>query len=138
MTILITGGTGFIGAEVVRFLLHNGVSKPVVFDIAPNLRRLADIADQVEVLRGDLGTFSHVLDVVRQVHPTTIYHLGAMLSAPSEADPPAALRVNALGTFHVLEAARLFNVPQVLFSSSVGTYGLDMQGELRLHPQRYA
>jgi threonine 3-dehydrogenase len=49
-----------------------------------------------------------------------------MLSVPSDADPAAAMRANALGTFHVLEAARLFGVPQVLFSSSIATYGLDI------------
>jgi threonine 3-dehydrogenase len=130
MAVLITGGTGFIAAEVVRLLLGNGESKLVVLDIAPNMRRLEDVADQVEVLRGDLGTFSHVLDAVRHAQPTTIYHLGAMLSAPADADPAAAFRVNALGTFHILEAARLFNVPQVLFSSSVGTYGRDLQGDV--------
>ena len=45
-----------------------------------------------------------------------------MLSLLCEADPPAAINANALGTFHVLEAARLFAVPQVLFASSIGTY----------------
>jgi nucleoside-diphosphate-sugar epimerase len=36
------------------------------------------------------------------------------------------MRANALGTFHILEAARLFGVSQVLFASSIGTYGLDI------------
>ncbi len=43
---------------------------------------------------------------------------------------PAAIHVNAMGTFHVLEAARLFEVPQVLFSSSISTYGLDFEGRV--------
>jgi threonine 3-dehydrogenase len=50
-----------------------------------------------------------------------------MLSAPSDVDPAAAMRSNALGTFHVLEAARLFDVKQVLFSSTIGTYGYDIR-----------
>jgi threonine 3-dehydrogenase len=45
-----------------------------------------------------------------------------MLSIPSEEDPAGSLRANAIGTFNVLEAARLFDVRQVLFSSSVATY----------------
>src|SRR5437868_14555296 len=51
-----------------------------------------------------------------------------MLSVPSDADPAAAIHANAMGTFHVLEAARLFGVLQVLFSSSISTYGLDFEG----------
>ncbi len=77
-----------------------------------------------------MGNFSHVLDVVQRANPSVIYHLGGMLSVPSDADPAAALRANALGTFHVLEAAKLFNVSQVLFSSTIGTYGLDIQEEV--------
>jgi threonine 3-dehydrogenase len=127
MTTLVTGGAGFVGAEVVRRLLAQGEPRPTVFDLNPSPRRLDDVAEHVEVVRGDLGTFSHVLDVVQRAKPTVIYHLGGMLSAPSEADPAAALRANALGTFHVLEAARLFGVSQVLFASTIGTYGLDIQ-----------
>ena len=130
MTVFITGGTGFIGAEVVRLLLDRGEQRPVVFHVSGNTRRLDDVADQVELVRGDLANFSHVLEVVKKVRPSAIYHLGAMLSVPSDADPTAAIHVNAMGTFHVLEAARLFDVPQVLFSSSIGTYGLGIEGEV--------
>ena len=126
MATLVTGGTGFVGAEVVRLLLDRGETELVVFDINPSTRRLDDVAGRVKLVRGDLGNFSHVLDAVKQTRPAAIYHLGGMLSVPSDADPAAALRVNALGTFHVLEAARLFDVPQVLFSSTQATYGADI------------
>ncbi|HKV60249.1 MAG TPA: NAD-dependent epimerase/dehydratase family protein [Ktedonobacteraceae bacterium] len=128
MTVLITGGTGFIGAEVVRLLLDRGEQRPVVFHVSANTQRLGDVLDQVELVRGDLGNFNHILDVVKKVKPSVIYHLGATLSVPSEADPSSAIYTNAMGTFHVLEAARLFDVPQVLFSSSIGTYGSDIKG----------
>jgi threonine 3-dehydrogenase len=124
----VTGGTGFIGAQVVRLLLARGESRPLLFDLNPAMNRLDDVAEHVEVVRGDLGTFSHVLDGVQRSRPQVIYHLGGMLSVPSDADPPAALRANVLGTFHVLEAARLFGVAQVMFSSTIGTYGLDIEG----------
>jgi nucleoside-diphosphate-sugar epimerase len=129
MAILVTGGGGFIGFEVVRLLLERGDERLVIFSRNPSRKRLDDIADKVEIIRGDLGNFSHVLHAVKQTKPRAIYHLGAMLSVPSDADPAAALHTNAMGTFHVLEAARLFEVPQVLFSSSIGVYGLDIQDE---------
>ena len=130
MTVLITGGTGFIGAEVVRILLARGEQRPVVFHVSANTQRLGDVLDQVELIRGDLGNFNHILDVVKKVKPSVIYHLGATLSVPSEADPSSAIYTNAMGTVHVLEAARLFDVPQVLFSSSIGTYGFDIKGDV--------
>ena len=129
MATLITGGTGLIGSEVARLLLEKAEHKPVLFDFSPSPNRIADIADEVEVVRGDVGNFSHVLNAVKQARPSVIYHLGAMLSVPSDADPASSFHINAQGTFNVMEAARLFDVPQVIFTSSIGTYGLDVQGE---------
>ena len=129
MAALITGGAGFIGLEVVRLLLSRGEKRPLVMSRNPSPKRLGGLADEVEVMRGDLGNFSHVLEAVKKARPQVIYHLGATLSVPSEADPASALQTNAMGTFHVLEAARLFNVPQVVFASSVGTYGTDIRDD---------
>jgi nucleoside-diphosphate-sugar epimerase len=127
MNILITGGTGFIGSEVVRILLEKGEKDLIVFDINPSTKLSDEVADQVEIVGGDIGIFSHVLNVVKKCKAKVIYHLGGMLSVPSDADPAAAIRTNALGTFHLLEAARLFDVSQVLFSSTLATYGLDIR-----------
>ena len=127
MATLITGGAGFIGREVVRLLLEKGENRPLVISRDPSPNRLGDLADEVDVMRGDLGNFSHVLEAVKKARPKVIYHLGATLSVPSEADPAGAMQTNAMGTFHVLEAARLFDVPQVVFASSVGTYGTDIR-----------
>jgi threonine 3-dehydrogenase len=130
MATLITGGAGFIGLEVVRLLIESSEKRPVIFSRNPVREHLGDLADQVEIIRGDLGNFSHVLHAVKQARPEVIYHLGAITSVPSEVDPAAAFQTNAAGTFHVLEAARLFEVPRVIFASSMATYGLDINDEM--------
>ncbi len=130
MATLITGGAGFVGLEVVRLLLDRGESRPAVFSRNPSPQRLGDLADRVDAIAGDLGNFSHVLHAVKTTRPERIYHLGAMLSVPSDADPASAIQTNAMGTFHILEAARLFDVQQVIFSSSVGTYGYDLNEDV--------
>ena len=58
MTTLITGGTGFIGAEMVRLLIERGERRPVVLNVCGNTQRLDDVADQVELVRGDLANFT--------------------------------------------------------------------------------
>jgi threonine 3-dehydrogenase len=129
MSILVTGGTGFIGAEIVRQLVDEGCEGVTVFDINPVSKLLQDIEHKVEIVRGDLGNMSHVMNIVAQTKPDAIYHLGGMLSAPSDADHAASFRANAMGTFHVLEAARLMQVPQVLFSSTIAVYGYDLAAD---------
>src|SRR5512136_764667 len=98
-----------------------------IFDINPSTKFIDDIADKVSLVRGDLGNFSHVLNCVSACKPKTIFHLGGMLSVPSDADHAASFRANAMGTFHVLEAAKLFGAEQVIFSSTIATYGLDLE-----------
>ena len=125
MATLITGGAGFVGLAVARQLLARGEDGIAVFSRNPK-GRLGDLEDRLGAIAGDVGNFSHVLDAVKAIRPKVIYHLGAMLSVPSDADPAAAMQTNAMGTFHVLEAARLFEVERVIFSSSIGTYGHDL------------
>ena len=127
MSVLITGGTGFVGAHVARLMTKEEEKDITIFDINPSTRLIDDIAHKVTLVRGDLGNFSHVLNVVSSCRPQTIFHLGGMLSVPSDADHAASFRANAMGTFHVLEAARLLGVEQVIFSSTLATYGLDLE-----------
>lgn len=127
MRIVVTGGAGFVGLEVSRMLVEQG-HEVTIFSRNPSPARLGDIAGRVTAVAGDVGNFSHVLDLVKAARPEVIYHLGAMLSVPSDADPASAIQTNAMGTFYVLEAARLFEVREVVFSSSVATYGAGLTG----------
>lgn len=122
---LITGGTGFVGAELARILVERGEKDIVLFDIAINRARLEGIEDKVKIVRGDLSNWSEVLNVVKDNDIKGIYHLGSMLSLPSNANPWASFQVNVVGTYNVLEAARLFGVERVIFTSTMGTFGLE-------------
>ena len=126
MTTLITGGTGFLGSEVARVLLAAGHVGITLFDLDPSTERLAGLADEVAVIRGDLAETAEVGAAVASSRPDTVYHLGGMLSAPSEADHAAAFRANAVGAFNVLEAARTHGVTKVLYASTINTYGHDL------------
>lgn len=125
MTSLVTGGAGLLGSALVRKLVADG-EKPVVVDVAWSPDRLKDVQDKFEYIQGDLGNFSQVLSVVKEVKPSRIYHLGAMLGQAAEDNPAAAIQINVLGTFYLSEAARLFDVPQVLFASSTSIFAQDL------------
>jgi len=123
MAKLITGGTGFIGAELAHALIGQG-EEVVLFDVTPNWERISEIKDKVKVIPGNLGNSFEVLNTIKENNIDGIYHLGSMLSIPSDANPQASFQANVCGTMHVLEAARLFNVTRVVFSSTFGTYSL--------------
>jgi threonine 3-dehydrogenase len=123
MCILITGGCGLIGVSLTRGLLerHKEVS---LFDILPEDHLPEDLRGRVKYIRGDITDWVEVFNAVKGHSIKSIFHLAGLLSAPSEANPWQSYRVNAEGTFYVLEAARFFGVDKVIFSSSMGTYGI--------------
>ncbi len=122
MTVLITGGTGFIGAHLASMLVAEG-KKVVLFELNMNYQLIKDIIDRVELIQGDVSNWAEVLDVVSKFEIKEIFHTAALLSDNAEKYPLRAYKVNATGTWHVLEAARQFKVERVMFTSTNGTYG---------------
>jgi len=123
---LITGGTGFIGREVARQLRALG-HEVVCFDLKPDEARIAGL--NVTIAQGDLGEWDAVDRVIEEHRPDVVFHFGGMLSVPSEADPVASFNANALGTMNVLGAAHRHGVKQVVYSSTMVTYGKGIEGQ---------
>ena len=126
MSILVTGGNGFIGAEIVRLLHERGEGPIHVAHRSSNLTRLGALADKVELHPLDMADEDAVAALVQAVRPRVLYHFAAMLSGPGEADPQALLRSNVIGLIRLFEEARLAGTEQLIFASSIGTYGRDL------------
>jgi len=123
MSILITGGTGFVGAGLAHELVERG-EEVILFDVFLQRERVADIEGKVKLVQGDLKVWPEVLNVVKENNVEGIFHLGSMLSSASEDNPWASFQTNVVGTMHVLEAARLF-AKRLVFTSTLDTYGLE-------------
>ncbi len=119
---LVTGGTEFIGSHLGRLLLDRGAPRVIASNVSGTARNLEALRDRVEIARADIGDFTDVLRLVEKHRPSTIYHIGAMLAPACDNNPEAGIRANAIGTYHVLEAARLFGVRQVIFASSLSVF----------------
>jgi threonine 3-dehydrogenase len=128
MTSLITGGSGLVGSELARMLVNRN-EKVVIFDRSKS-QRLVDIEGDVTFVLGDLGVWSEVINVVKDNRVTHIYHMGAMLTFESEANPWGSFHTNVVGTYNVIEAARLFGVESMMFTSSIGTFDPSLVSEL--------
>ena len=119
--VLVTGGGGFIGANLVRALLERGDEVKVLDNFATgNRANLAGL--DIEIVEGELRSYERVHAAVRGVE--VVHHLGALGSVPrSVQDPLTTSAVNVEGTLNVLLAARDEGVRRVVFASSSSVYG---------------
>ena len=138
---LVTGGAGFIGSNLVDRLLAEGRRVVAVDDLSTG--KLANLATarssgpgQFEFQRLDL-TKGGLDAVVERHRPSVIHHLAAQMNVrASVEDPFHDANVNVLGTLAVLEAARQHGVRKVVFATSGGCiYGEPGLEDLPVHEE---
>jgi len=124
-TVLVTGGTGFLGSYVAEDLLAEG-HDVVAYDLSTDDRILAKlgVAGDVTIRRGDVTDPTDVVRAVRETGATRVVHLAALLTNAARENPRSALDVNVVGTNNVLEAARILDdqLERVAWASSAAVY----------------
>ncbi len=119
--VLVTGGGGFIGSNLVRALIERGDTVRVLDNFSTGNRANLEGLD-VEMVEGELRSYERVHNAVRGTE--VVFHLGALGSVPrSVQDPLTSSAVNVEGTLNVLLAARDEGVRRVVYSSSSSVYG---------------
>ena len=131
MKVLVTGGAGFIGSNLVRALLDRGDDVRVLDNFSTGSRRNLQVLEHdVEVVEGELRSYERVHNAVRGTE--IVFHLGALGSVPrSVQDPLTSSAVNIEGTLNVQLAARDEGVRRVIFASSSSIYGNQPELPLR-------
>ncbi|MEU6717650.1 NAD-dependent epimerase/dehydratase family protein [Nonomuraea sp. NPDC046802] len=126
MRVLVTGGAGFIGSNLVDRLLVDGHEVDVVDDLSSgSTANLARAAESEHFRFHELDVCDPALSrLVAERGPEVICHLAAQISVrKSVADPLRDARINVEGTASVLAAAQHGHTRKVVFASSVAVYG---------------
>src|SRR5258707_522720 len=120
---LVTGGAGFIGSSIARTLIARGDEVRVLDDFSSGKREnLADIAEDVELLEGDIRDDAALERAMKGVE--LVFHEAAIPSVPrSLVDPIASHDANATGTLKVLFHAKKAGVRRVVYAASSSAYG---------------
>ena len=123
MSVMVTGGTGFIGSKIIRKLVDRG-EDVVCFDLAPPRANLTPYLDRIQSYRGDVTQLPQLLEAINNHRVDKIIHMAALLPPDSEERPHFAMQVNIGGTNNVFEAARWSGIKRVVYASSIAVYGV--------------
>ena len=123
MSILVIGGTGFIGPRLIRRLIERGQSVVCMDVNLTPASPYASMPSQATVIRGDVTRFEDVMRAVLEVKPERMINLAYGLGA-GEGNPHQVMLLDVLGMDNCFEAARLGGVRRVVYASSVAVSGL--------------
>ncbi len=125
-TVLVTGGGGSIGSELVRQLCVAAPARIVVFDIYENTayelqKEIQQKYDDVEIVVeiGSVRDYERLASVFLKYEPSVVFHAAAHKHVPlMESCPQEAVRNNVFGTMNVARAASIHGVKKFIFIST--------------------
>ena len=94
MSVMVIGGTGFIGAKIVKLLVEQG-EDVVVVDLFPNFERVREVKDQITIIRGSITSIEGIIEVIKNNKVHKIINLAYHLDSESDQFPHEAIKVNA-------------------------------------------
>ena len=120
--VLVTGGAGFIGSNLVKRLLEEGNTVTVLDNFMSGYRSNLDPFPVVRIIEGDIRDKTVVETAMEGAE--VVFHLAASVGNKRSIDQPITdAEINVLGTLNILEAARKEGVRKIVASSSAGIFG---------------
>ncbi len=126
MIVLVTGGAGFIGANLVRKLVAHQLDATVhlLVEKQSDLHRLSDLLDKLVIHEIDLTDAAGVRTLVLAIRPGVIYHLASYGGMPHQRDQMTVYNVNFYGTITLLNACKEVGFSCFVNTGSSSEYGM--------------
>ena len=122
MKVVVTGGAGFIGSNLVKQLLHDRHEVTVLDNLSSGYRTNLEPFAEIRFIEGDIRDEHAVSEAIRGAE--VVFHLAASVGNKRSIDHPIMdAEINVIGTLRILEAARRAGARKIVTSSSAGIFG---------------
>lgn len=119
--VLVTGGAGFVGSNLVNALVREGARVTVLDDLFTGSKDNIAVLNDIEFIEGSVTDYDLVDRLVKDAD--LVFNLAVRNIIVSTVSPLLDFQVNTGGTFNVLQAARIHGVERVIYTSSASVYG---------------
>ena len=120
---MITGGAGFVGASLIRKLLHAGYSVNLILKKSTKLERIKDLLSKLKVYEVDLLAKNNLQKTIYKIQPSIIFHLATFSDYRNQEDFEEMVEVNVKGTMNLLLASRDIDYKVFVNTGSSSEYG---------------
>jgi nucleoside-diphosphate-sugar epimerase len=121
--VLVTGATGFVGANLARRLLRDGHEVHLLVRPQHQTWRIHDIRNAVQLHEVELADEARLTDTVHQIRPEWVFHLAAYGAYPSQRDLRQMVQSNFIGTINLVEACLTTGFEAFVNTGSSSEYG---------------
>ena len=121
--VALTGGTGFVGANLLRRLLLEGHEVHLLMRPEDDAWRIEDVRDDVRPHLVDVTDAQAVSDAIDEIRPEWVFHLAAYGAYSWEKDIGRIIRTNVIGTMHLVEACLKTGFESLIHTGSSSEYG---------------
>lgn len=137
MKFVVTGGAGFIGSHLAKYLINNDHEVIIIDDLARgSLDNIDEIKNEIEFHKVDISNYDEINSVIDK--PDGIFHQAALASVPqSFKEPEKYHKVNVIGTENIFKIGKKYGA-KIVFASSSSIYGdqtrFPVQEDAEKHP----
>lgn len=122
MKIVVIGGAGFIGSNVVDELISNNYEVCVVDNLSTG--KIDNLNDKARFYKCDINNIDALKIIFQIEKPEVVYHFAAQIDVQTSVKKPAFdANINILGTINILECSRQYEVKKIIYPSSAAVYG---------------
>lgn len=121
MKVIVTGGAGFIGSNLVDLLIEEGFDTYVIDNLSTGKKQFLN--QKAKFFEADILNFHDIKLIFEKVKPEAVFHLAAQIDVQSSIkDPIMDAKKNIIGTINILELCKIYE-SKLIYSSSAAVYG---------------